>query len=57
MTTNLPFISPILINPSLALALRNAVNDLNPECLTFAGVPRAGVDLEDRDSRMCLMES
>ena len=57
MTTNLPFVSPIPINPSLALALRNAVNDLNPECFTFAGVARADVDLEDRDSRMCLMES
>ena len=48
MTTASPFISLVFISPSLALALRNAVNDLNPECLISTGVLAAAVSWKDR---------
>lgn len=48
MTTTPPFVSLILISPSLALAFRNVVNDLNPECLISTGVLAAATSWEDR---------
>lgn len=48
MTTTSSFIPLILISPSLALALRNADNDLNPECLISTGVLVAAVSWEER---------
>ena len=48
VTTTSPLISLILISPSLALDLRNAVKVLNPECLISNGVPTAAMSWKDR---------
>jgi hypothetical protein len=48
VTTTPAFVSLILISPSLALALRNAVKDLNPECLISTGVETATVSWKGR---------
>ena len=47
MTTTPPLVSLILISPSLALDLRNAVKVLNPECLISTGVLTAIVSWKD----------
>jgi len=47
VTTTPPLVSLILISPSLALDLRNAVKDLNPECLISTGVLTATVSWND----------
>lgn len=52
MTTTPPLVSLILISPSLALDLRNAVKDLNTECLMSTGVPTAATSWKDRYGRI-----
>ena len=52
MITTPPLVSLILISPSLALDLRNAVKDLNPECLISTGVLTATVSWKDRYGRI-----
>lgn len=52
MTTIPPLLSLVLISPSLALALRNTANDLNPECLISTGVFVVFVSWKERYGRM-----
>ena len=52
MTTTPPLVSLILISPSLALDLRNAVKDLYTECLMSIGVTTAPMSWKDRYGKM-----
>lgn len=52
VTTTPSFVFLVLINPSLVLALRNAVKDLNPECLISTRVSVGFLSREEQYDRI-----